>query len=80
MLSKDEQIANLERQVRDLDKRYTEALTEVARLKSRIITYEQLLEGADAIERSIRQRNAAQAETIERYREEVAELSRGYRS
>jgi len=80
MLSKDEQIANLERQVRDLDKRYTETLTEVARLKSRIITYEQLLEGADAIERSIRQRNAAQAETIERYREEVAELSRGYRS
>jgi hypothetical protein len=84
MLSKDEQIANLERQVRELDERYTQALVsinrlnndtgllltsqevkdnanialkaEVARLRSENTTLKLMLDGADVIERSMRQR------------------------
>jgi hypothetical protein len=58
MLSQSEQIKNLERQVRELDERYTKALVEIARLRSQ---------------------NQTQSETIERYRDEVSELSHGYK-
>jgi hypothetical protein len=51
-------IANLERQVRELDSRYTAALVEINRLRSR---------------------NEMQAETIERYRDELSERTHGYR-
>ena len=59
MLSQSEQIANLERQVRELDERYTQALVEIARLRSR---------------------NQTQSETIERYRDELADRTHGYKS
>jgi hypothetical protein len=36
MLSKDEQIKNLERQVRELDERYTKALTDLNRANAEI--------------------------------------------
>jgi hypothetical protein len=79
MLSQSEQIATLERQVAELDARYTQALAELARLRSETTTLKLMLDGASTVEQSLRQRNATQAETIDRYRTELSELSHGYR-
>jgi regulator of replication initiation timing len=56
MLSQSEQIANLERQVAELDARYTAAVVELAKLRSENTTLKLVLDGADAIERSLRDR------------------------
>jgi regulator of replication initiation timing len=80
MLPLEEQIANLERQIRELDARYTQVLVELARLRSETTTLKLMLDGADAVERSLRDRNRTQAETITRQRDDIAELSHGYRS
>jgi hypothetical protein len=79
MLSQSEHIRNLERQVRELDARYTQALAELNRLRSENTTLKLMLEGASTVEQSLRQRNATQAETIDRYRTELSELTHGYR-
>jgi chromosome segregation ATPase len=63
-----------------LHEQLASANAEIARLRSRNITLELMLDGANAVERSLQQRNATQAETISRYRDEVSELSHGYKS
>jgi len=80
MLSQSEQIANLERQVRELDERYRKALVELNRFRSENTTLKLMLDGADVVERSLQQRNRMQSETIERYRDELADRTHGYKS
>jgi hypothetical protein len=86
MLSQSEQIANLERQVRELDAHYVKALTNLARANSEISLRGREIERQAAamlcLEARIKQledRNQTQSETIGRYRDELNELSHGYK-
>jgi hypothetical protein len=79
MLPHEEEITNLERQVAELDARYAQALAELNRMRSENTTLKLMLDGASTVEQSLRQRNATQAETIDRYRTELSELTHGYR-
>lgn len=87
MLSKDEQIANLERQVRELDERYTQALVSINRLNSDtrlLLTSQEVKDNANIALKAevarLRSQNQTQAETITRQREDIEHLSHGYRS
>jgi uncharacterized membrane protein len=80
MISKSEIIENLERNLFELDARFEKALVDLNKANAEISLRGREVERQAAEILELQTRNGMQAETISRYRDELSELSHGYRS